>query len=118
MKKIIILASAITMMIGTAVFAQGDEVGVNRDSKNYVAQSVGRGRYHSRHCCENGRVGYVQNKEIEANRIAIMEKKVELRKEMIKETPDWNKVEKLNQEIATKRATNQTIRMRERMSNN
>jgi hypothetical protein len=119
MKKIMILAGAITMLIGTSIFAKNmDGIGVNQTTRGNYAYSTcvaGRGGHHfSRHCNVGGRMGYVQNKEIESNRIAIMEKRVELRKEMLKDTPDWNKVEKLNQEIASKRASNQTIMMRER----
>lgn len=119
MKKIMILAGAITMLMGTSIFAKNmDGMGVNQTTRGNYAYSThmsGRGGHHfSRHCNAGGRMGYVQNKEIESNRIAIMEKRVELRKEMLKDTPDWNKVEKLNQEIASKRASNQTIMMRER----
>lgn len=120
MKRIIILAGAITMMIGASAFAQNMEnTGVNKNSKTYAVHSnhsMGRGKHHSRHCCENG--SRFQNKEMEANRIAIMEKKVELRKEMLKDTPDWNKVEKINKDIATKRAENHTMMMKERMNTN
>lgn len=121
MKKITILVGAIALLVGTSSFARNlDGTGMNQNNRNNYAYStqVRRGGHHfSRHCHNDRRVGYTQNKEIEANRIAIMEKRVELRKEMLKDKPDWNRVEKLNQEIASKRASNQTIRMRECISN-
>lgn len=123
MKKIIILAGAITLLAGTTLFgAVGNNENV-QNTKRYVAHSryIGHGGRHHNNCCYNNgnvRENYVVNKELEANRIAIAEKKLELRKEMLKDNPDWNRVEKLNQDIASKRATNQTIRMREGVVNN
>ncbi len=115
MKKIIMLAGAITIALGVSAFAQNmNGMGLNQRNQNNINYSMGRGRHHSRYCCENG---YIQSKEIESNRISIMEKRVEIRKELIKDTPDWNKVEKLNQEIASKRAENQTIMLKERINN-
>lgn len=123
MKRIIILAGAITLLAGTTLFgAMGNNENV-QNTKKYVAHSgytKHGGRHHNNCCYNNGneRGNYVVNKDLEANRIAIAEKKLELRKEMLKDNPDWNRVEKLNQDIASKRAENQTIRMRERATNN
>lgn len=122
MKKLTMLVGAITLLAGTTLFAANtNEPVVNKNINekfNYSMNMEGRGRHHfPKGCCNDGRMGYIQNKEIERNRIDIMEKRLELRKELIKDRPDWKKVERLNQEIALKRANNQTIMMKERMVN-
>ncbi|WP_294703808.1 hypothetical protein [uncultured Fusobacterium sp.] len=122
MKRIIILAGAITLLAGTTLFAKNmDNTGVGQNQRNYVAYSqhhTGHGRHYNSCCDFDGvRRNNINSKEIEMNRIAIAEKRVELRKEMLKDSPDWNKVEKLNQEIASKRASNHTMMMRERALN-
>ena len=43
----------------------------------------------------------------------IDEKRLEIRKELLNNKPDWNKIEKLNVEIATQEAKLKTCRMRE-----
>lgn len=122
MKKLTMLVGAITLLAGTTLFAVNtNEPVVNKNINekfNYSMNMEGRGRHHfPRGYCNDGRMGYIQNKEIERNRIDIMEKRLELRKELIKDRPDWKKVERLNQEIALKRANNHTIMMKERMVN-
>ena len=57
---------------------------------------------------------YRVNPELERARILIEEKRLEVRKELLNEKPDWNKIEKLNIEIATQEAKNRTCTMRER----
>ena len=122
MKKLTMLVGAITLLAGTTLFAANtNEPVVNKNINekfNYSMNMEGRGRHHlSKGCCNDGKIGYIKNKEIERNRIDIMEKRLELRKELIKDRPDWKKVERLNQEIALKRANNHTIMMKERMVN-
>lgn len=122
MKKLTMLVGAITLLAGTTLFAANtNEPVVNKNINekfNYSMNMEGRGRHHfPKGCCNDGRMGYIQNKEIERNRIDIMEKRLELRKELIKDRPDWKKVERLNQEIALKRANNHTIMMKERIVN-
>ena len=122
MKKLTMLVGAITLLAGTTLFAVNtNEPVVNKNINekfNYSMNMEGRGIHHfPRGYCNDGRMGYIQNKEIERNRIDIMEKRLELRKELIKDRPDWKKVERLNQEIALKRANNHTIMMKERMVN-
>lgn len=119
MKKIAILVGVVSsLLLRTTLFAKNmdNNMGVERNGNWHIKHSMSMmgGREHKFRGC-NG-MGYIRNKDIEANRITIMEKKLEIRKEVIKDNPDWNKVEKLNQEIASKRASNQTIRMRERVS--
>lgn len=122
MKKLTMLVGAITLLAGTTLFAVNtNEPVVNKNINekfNYSMNMEGRERHHfSKGCCNDGRMGYIKNKEIERNRIDIMEKRLELRKELIKDRLDWKKVERLNQEIALKRANNHTIMMKERMVN-
>lgn len=54
-----------------------------------------------------------RNPEMEKVRIMIDEKRLEIRKELLNNKPDWNKIEKLNVEIATQEAKLKTCRMRE-----
>ncbi len=51
--------------------------------------------------------------EMERVRIMIDESKLQIRKELLNEKPDWNKIEKLNIDIATQEAKLKTRRMRE-----
>ncbi|WP_115270344.1 hypothetical protein [Fusobacterium necrogenes] len=57
---------------------------------------------------------YIINPELEKTRIEIEEKRLEIRKELLKEEPDWDKIEKLNIEIAIQEAKNRTLTMREK----
>ena len=52
--------------------------------------------------------------EAERARLVIDEKRLEIRKELIKETPDWKKIERINSEIATEQAKERTDNMRSR----
>lgn len=52
--------------------------------------------------------------EAERARLVIDEKRLEIRKELIKETPDWKKIERINSEIATEQAKERTANMRSR----
>jgi hypothetical protein len=51
--------------------------------------------------------------EMQKQRIAMEEKMLDIKKEMIKDKPDWNKVEKLNREIALERASAKTERLKQ-----
>ena len=87
MKKLTMLAGAITLLAGTTLFAVNtNEPVVNKNINekfNYSMNMEGRGRHHfPRGYWNDGRMGYIQNKEIERNRIDIMEKRLELRKEL------------------------------------
>lgn len=55
-----------------------------------------------------------RNPEAERVRLVIDEKRLEIRKELIKETPDWKKIERINSEIATEQAKERTANMRSR----
>lgn len=55
-----------------------------------------------------------RNPEAERARLVIDEKRLEIRKELIKETPDWKKIERINSEIATEQAKERTVNMKSR----
>ena len=55
-----------------------------------------------------------RNPEAERVRLVIDEKRLEIRKELIKETPDWKKIERINTEIATEQAKERTVNMKSR----
>lgn len=52
--------------------------------------------------------------EMEKSRLIIDEKNLEIRKELIKDTPDWKKIERLNNEIATEQSRRKTANMKSR----
>lgn len=58
-----------------------------------------------------------RNPEFEKSRIMIDEKRLEIRKELLNDKPDWNKIERLNIEVATQEAKNKTLRMKEHYNN-
>lgn len=122
MKKIIILAGALILAVGATSFGRDfshngmmSRTGYHHNSQHYT-EGWGGHSGHSGHNC--GGRSYTQNKDVERNRIIISEKRVELRKEMLKDNPDWTKIEKLNQDIAIKNAENRSIVMRERANYN
>ena len=45
------------------------------------------------------------------------EKRLEIRKELLNKKPDWNKIEKINTEIAVKKSQAATERMKYRFEN-
>lgn len=55
-----------------------------------------------------------RNPEAERVRLVIDEKRLEIRKELIKEAPDWKKIERINTEIATEQAKERTVNMKSR----
>lgn len=55
-----------------------------------------------------------RNPEAERTRLVIDEKRLEIRKELIKEAPDWKKIERINTEIATEQAKERTVNMKSR----
>lgn len=52
--------------------------------------------------------------ELEKSRLLVDEKNLEIRKELIKTTPDWKKIERLNNEIATEQSRRKTANMKSR----
>lgn len=74
-----------------------------------------RGDYHHNrggYCHENNyrNSGYKDSE----SRILIDEKRIEIRKELLKDNPDWIKIERLKIEMATDSAKLSTERMKER----
>ena len=122
MKKLIILTGIITILAGTTIFANNFDntqpMRRNQTSATYFHHMREGEIFHSRCCNFDGRGRYqVQDKKFEANQLDIAEKRIALRREMLKDTPDWNKVEQLNKEIGAIRAENRTIMMKERAVN-
>lgn len=98
---IVVCLMLITM--GTTIFAKG-----HSNNDNYEIDNV------PRHVHKMQRVkNYKRDSEKERVRIAIEEKKLDIRKELLKDTPDWNRIERLNVDIATEEAKIKTCRMRE-----
>ena len=63
-------------------------------------------------------MNFKRSPEMEKSSILIGEKKLEIRKEMLKDSPDWNKIEKLNTEISTERGKMRTAGMKARFEYN
>ena len=51
---------------------------------------------------------FFNNPDIQKSWITIEEKRLDVKKEMIKTSPDWKKIEKLNTDIATEQAKMRT----------
>ena len=109
MKKIILFVGIATLLVGTSAFARSMG-NMGRGTGTYYQNcSVAYGRNYnsSNKNFTYGKNNLIQDKRLEENRVFIAERKVEIRKEMLKDTPDWNKIDRLNQEIAVKRTENQ-----------
>lgn len=99
MKKFIVI-SMLALGMGSTVLAKGYHHNGNcgmQNMRNMQCNNLLRG-----------------NKEFNDLKIKVEESKVQLMKEMAKEKPDFNNVEKINEEIAKNRAKMQTIRMKTR----
>ena len=101
MKKLII-SGLMVLAISSTGFARMHEDG-KMDRKPTPSNTHKMKEYSSR-----------RNPDLERAQILIEEKKLEVRKELLNDNPDWNKIEKLNIEIATQEAKNRTCHMRER----
>ena len=55
--------------------------------------------------------------EMQKQRISIEEKQLAIKKEMIKDKPNWTQIEKLNREIALEHASAKTERMKQMKEN-
>lgn len=102
--KRFIIGSLMVLTIGTSVFA-----GVHHNSY----RNETRKGHHSHYKKENCRI----NPDNERMRILTAEKRLEIRKELLNEKPDWNKIERLNTEIAVKKSQATTERMKYRFEN-
>lgn len=124
MKKKILLGTILTLIIGTQAFARGRGHGGEHRGRfhnsnpaitcgaiaNSTFQNDGEERF------GNGfrRSHMINNPEFEKLSIAMDEKRLEIRKEIIKDTPDWSKIEKLNTDMATERAKFKTQMIKRR----
>lgn len=102
--KRLLIGSLMALAIGTSAFAGMHHYEGNRNE-------AGRGHHHYRR--ENCRI----NPDNERMRILMAEKRLEIRKELLNEKPDWNKIEKLNTEIAVKKSQCITENMKYRFEN-
>ena len=103
--KRFIIGSLMALTIGTSAFARIHHYEGYRNE-------AGRGHHHH-YRRENCRI----NPDNERMRILMAEKRLEIRKELLNEEPDWNKIEKLNTEIAVKKSQAVTERMKYRFEN-
>lgn len=73
------------------------------------------GGHHNSHCAyydSKERYEYRTNPEFEKARVEFAEKRLEIRKELLKDNPDWTKIQKLNEELALKKAEFRTNNMK------
>lgn len=102
--KRLLIGSLMALAIGTSAFAGMHHYNGHRDN-------MGRNYHHYKR--ENCRI----NPENERMRILMAEKRLEIRKELLNEKPDWNKIERLNTEIAVKKSQCITENMKYRFEN-
>lgn len=113
MKKFTIVGIML-LALGVTAFARGHQ---NWDGNNNM---MGRGHHSGSYCGGMGtnQNGFKRSPEMERSRLVMDEKRLEIRKELIKDKPDWNKVEKLNTEIANEQGRMRTTAMRTRVEYN
>ena len=102
--KRFLIGSLMALTIGTSAFA-----GIHHNGHR---NETGRGHHHH-YRRESCRI----NPDNERMRILMAEKRLEIRKELLNEKPDWNKIEKINTEIAVKKSQAATERMKYRFEN-
>lgn len=92
MKRKFILLGLVAAVFTTNAYARCG-YGYNYHYEEDYAPSI---EYH--------RIQSFYKKEFHEMRIFIKEKKLEIEKEMLKDNPDWHKIEKLNAEIENKKS--------------
>ena len=99
-------------IIGIMIFALG-ATAFARGHQNWNGDNMGRGYHSGSSYCGSGanQNGFKRSPEMERSRLVMDEKRLEIRKELIKDKPDWNKVEKLNTEIANEQGRMRTTAM-------
>lgn len=114
MKKYIII-SILALGMGSAIFAKGYHCDNYHDYKYHNSDCV---RYNkpisSNRYIKNALKG---DKEYKNLRIELEEKKLERMKEMAKDTPNFNNIDKINEDILKIKSKMKTIRMRVRYEN-
>ena len=105
MKKINTFAGLIALTIGLSAFS-------------YSAPDMNRPDMASQGC-ERPMMRGKRNitPEMEQKRIAMEEKELAIKKELIKDSPNWTQIEKLNREIAVDQASMRTSEMKQRKEN-
>lgn len=87
-------------------------LGVTAFGRGYHHREFGRNQQSH---CEYYRVekrDFRMSPEMEKLRVEFAEKRLEIRKELLKDSPDWAKVQKLNEELALKKAEFRTNNMK------
>ncbi len=104
--KRLLIGSIMILAVATTVFAE-THYRSNESRDNYRKYSRTHHSMRGDHC---GRESYESRK----TRIAIDEKNIEIRKELLNENPDWSKIEKLNNDIALEHSKCKTDMMKDR----
>ncbi|MCP1226111.1 hypothetical protein [Sebaldella sp. S0638] len=99
MKKVFMIG-ALVLSIGGFAAARGMGYGGGMGYGNGHHGGCGGGGYHYQMMANNP--------DMQKSWITIEEKRLDVRKEMIKTSPDWKKIEKLNTDIATEQAKMRT----------
>lgn len=118
MKKLVILGIA---ALSIASFAKGNGNGYDHG----MGSGMGNGKHHRGNAiCADGqqRQGRMmmtpeQQKIMNQNSIAMQEVRLEIRKEMSKDSINWNNIEKLNKKVADLQAAQRTQMMKWRVEN-
>ena len=113
MKKMALIGMML-FVVGATSFARG-----HHNNNNYNYAPCGAPQHHNCVVDQNRpkvapKTQKRRNPEAERVRLVIDEKRLEIRKELIKETPDWKKIERINTEIATEQAKERTVNMKSR----
>ena len=103
MKKFTIIGIMI-FALGATAFARGHQNNMHSGS-TYCGSGVNQ-------------TGFKRSPEMERSKLVIDEKKLEIRKELVKDKPDWNRVEKLNTEIDNEHGRMRTSVMKSRVEYN
>lgn len=104
--KRLLIGSIMILAVATTAFA-GTHHRSNDSRDDYRKSSRTHHSMRGNHC---GR-GSNESKRV---RIAIEEKNLEIKKELLNENPDWSKIEKLNNDIALEHSRCKTDMMKDR----
>lgn len=109
MKKLMIIATMMTL-VGSMAFSKEVYRRDYHHNREYCNGDYCR-TYNNHRNYNNNNRGYVKDSE---SRILLDEKKIEIRKELLKDNPDWAKIERLKVEMATDSAKESARQMKER----
>lgn len=105
MKKLAVVG-VMLLALGATAFARGHREGGMHNFGNSSCQS------------SSNHMNFKRSPEMEKSSILMEEKRLEIKKELLKDSPDWNKVEKLNTEISTEKGKMRTAEMKARFEYN